>query len=348
MKRKTFFLTLMLIGMMACSGNAKKPADAEGQVAVASQANVAADDYLKAGAVWHNGVEWFQIRKDGDVFAFIGGTLHEGGACFGLRANGANSFSVVPVKWSVDAGDYEPSLSVMNLYGENPGDLSAELRNYDGAAVLLLRHKTKGLRTVLLPAKGNGMEALDNTLKADMARAFTGTWLSSSGERYVFGADQSYTFPGKKGKYTFEYEFDSPAYTISLQDGSHWSVDAKDGRMILSEVSFDEENDGWTAVPGGKKISLTLENQSQWRFPFASTEPLTVGMLCNYGKEDLRIMRNEIWARHGYRFNSPDLQQRFSRIQGYTPVSDNSKVRLSPLEQLNVEIIKLVEESPND
>ena len=76
MKRKTFFLTLMLIGMMACSGNAKKPADADGQVAVASQANVAADDYLKAGAVWHNGVEWFQIRRSG-------GFIRQGRDCHG-------------------------------------------------------------------------------------------------------------------------------------------------------------------------------------------------------------------------------------------------------------------------
>lgn len=353
MIKKTVFLTLMLVGMMACNGNAKKVTDSDEVAAKPSsqQTEAYVDDYFKVGAVWHNGFEWYQIRKDGNVIAFIGGTLHEGGACFGLRPNGNNRFDLVPVKWSLDDGaDYEPSLSGMNLYGMNANDLSAELKFFEGAPVLVIRHKTKGVQSVLLPAEGNGMEALDRILKADMARALAGNWRSLDGERYVFGLDQNYTFPNAKGNYKFEYEYDTPSFIITLQDGSHWGVQAADGTMTLSQVRGDQEGETWETVQGGKKIELALmiDDQLKWRFTFASTEPLTMGMLANYGKEDLRIMRNEIWARHGYRFNSPDLQQRFSRVQGYTPVSDNSKVQLSKLEQLNVEIIKAAEQQPND
>lgn len=353
MKRKSFFLTLMLIALMACNGNAKKAAaEGDASAVLVPEAVPAAEDYFKVGDVWHNGVEWYQIRKDGDVFAFVGGTLHEGGSCFGLRDQGNNRFSLVPVKWSLESEDNcEPELSSMNLYGENPKDLTAELKGYGGSVVLVIRHKTKGLLSVLLPAEGNGMEVLDKTLKADMARSFMGNWQTRKGERYVFGAGQSYSFPGEKGNYKFEYEYDTPTCVITMENGTHWTVEMSNGWMLLSEAKkgTDDDDETW-GLAGGRKIELTLtaEDLSAWRFPFASTEPLTLGMLSNYGKEDLRVMRNEIWARHGYRFNSPDLQQRFARIQGYSPVSDNSKVSLTPLEQLNVELIKLAESRLDD
>lgn len=353
MMKKTVFLTLMLVGMMACNGNAKKVTSSDEAATTTSsqQTEVSVDDYFKDGAVWHNGFEWYQIRKDGNVVAFIGGTLHEGGSCFGLRPNGNNRFALVPVQWSLDDGaGYEPSLSGMNLYGMKANDLSAELKNYDGAVALVIRHKTKGAQAVLLPANGNGIEALDRAIKADMALAYSGNWRSQTGEQYVLTTDQSYSFPDTNGSYTFEYEFETPSNIITLQDGSHWGVQVADGRMTLTQVRGDRDGETWGEVPGGKMIALTLmpDELLKWRFPFASTQPLTLGLLSNFSKEDLRIMRNEIMARHGYRFNSPDLQQRFSRIKGYSPVSDNSKVQLTALEQLNVEIIKVAEEQPND
>jgi hypothetical protein len=63
-------------------------------------------------------------------------------------------------------------------------------------------------------------------------------------------------------------------------------------------------------------------------------------------REDLRIMRNEILARHGYRFQSADLQQYFGSKSWYHPGNNNAAIKLSPLEQLNVELIKAEEAMP--
>ena len=40
--------------------------------------------------------------------------------------------------------------------------------------------------------------------------------------------------------------------------------------------------------------------------------------------DTLRILRNEIFARHGYQFKSNYLQEYFSKFEWYLPVSDNS------------------------
>jgi hypothetical protein len=51
-------------------------------------------------------------------------------------------------------------------------------------------------------------------------------------------------------------------------------------------------------------------------------------------------MRNEIYARHGYVFNSADLKAYFSKQPWYKPLNNNSAVKLTPIENLNVELIK--------
>lgn len=56
-------------------------------------------------------------------------------------------------------------------------------------------------------------------------------------------------------------------------------------------------------------------------------------------------MRNEIYARHGYVFSDEKLQDFFQSLPWYQPITDNSKVQLSPLEVFNIQIIKQTEKS---
>ena len=64
-------------------------------------------------------------------------------------------------------------------------------------------------------------------------------------------------------------------------------------------------------------------------------------------KSTLRIMRNEILAVHGYRFQSEDLQHYFSTKEWYQPAESNSTVKPYLLEQLNIELIKAEEAKPD-
>jgi len=57
-------------------------------------------------------------------------------------------------------------------------------------------------------------------------------------------------------------------------------------------------------------------------------------------KQELRLMRNAIMARHGYRFKSPDLQKYFDEQDWYIAGNDNNAIKLSLVEQANIQLIK--------
>ena len=66
---------------------------------------------------------------------------------------------------------------------------------------------------------------------------------------------------------------------------------------------------------------------------------LNTPYLMNIPREQLRLMRNEILARHGYAFKSQDLRDYFSKKPWYKPAANNN-VKLNIIEQTNVELIK--------
>lgn len=81
------------------------------------------------------------------------------------------------------------------------------------------------------------------------------------------------------------------------------------------------------------------------RYPFTSERYITDADLRTLSNADLKIMRNEILARHGYIFETDAMKRYFSRQPWYRPQSDNVIDRLSPVELANVEAIKAVENS---
>lgn len=62
-----------------------------------------------------------------------------------------------------------------------------------------------------------------------------------------------------------------------------------------------------------------------------------------YVKADYRILRNAIFARHGYIFKSADLAEYFSRFSWYTPQYSDVNSMLSSIEQDNVATLKRLE-----
>ena len=64
----------------------------------------------------------------------------------------------------------------------------------------------------------------------------------------------------------------------------------------------------------------------------------------NKSSRELRIMRNYIFARHGYIFKSDDLRQYFSQYDWYTPISRNVTKELSKIERDNIKLIEAYED----
>lgn len=67
--------------------------------------------------------------------------------------------------------------------------------------------------------------------------------------------------------------------------------------------------------------------------------PLTDTMLANVNLSDLRLIRNEIYARHGRIFQTPWLATYFSYKPWYTPRKDYTDAELSPIEKANIALI---------
>jgi len=77
--------------------------------------------------------------------------------------------------------------------------------------------------------------------------------------------------------------------------------------------------------------------QSDFIFPDSDTRMLTDADLRALSKDDLRIARNEVFARRGRYFNAPDLTARFSRFAWYVPRSWDPP--LNAIESANVALI---------
>jgi hypothetical protein len=73
------------------------------------------------------------------------------------------------------------------------------------------------------------------------------------------------------------------------------------------------------------------------------TTALTDSLLRGVSLYDLRILRNEVYARHGRRFETPWLRDYFKNEPWYTPRPSFTIAELSEIEKTNIKVIQAVE-----
>jgi hypothetical protein len=76
------------------------------------------------------------------------------------------------------------------------------------------------------------------------------------------------------------------------------------------------------------------------RYPEASIRYLSQGELGGKSCMDLKIMRNEVYARHGYIFNTPEMKSYFQKQSWYRPQSPEVTRQFSAVEARNVQTIR--------
>ena len=111
----------------------------------------------------------------------------------------------------------------------------------------------------------------------------------------------------------------------------------KEKELELKEKELDSRNsskaEGNLNSSGGENSYLDM-----------SSVLLDRSYLENKDEWELRIMRNEIYARHGYIFKLPELREYFMKQSWYVPVSEDVTNSLTSLEKENIELIKRYEE----
>jgi hypothetical protein len=106
----------------------------------------------------------------------------------------------------------------------------------------------------------------------------------------------------------------------------------------------------WTpndAKIGDRKFNLPARifkyNAKAGKYPQTSTKRLKEADVENLKPAELRIMRNEIYARHGYSFKLADMRNHFEALDWYMPMALDVTTQLTATEKNNAALLKRYE-----
>ncbi len=108
------------------------------------------------------------------------------------------------------------------------------------------------------------------------------------------------------------------------------------------EISYDDVSEG--AEAGVAAVKNDDGYGERW-YENVSTQYLSKYDLDGYTSADLRLMRNEVFAAHGYIFKSEDLQSHFGKMSWYSPRYENVDNMLTEIEKANIKMIKTAEKT---
>ena len=97
----------------------------------------------------------------------------------------------------------------------------------------------------------------------------------------------------------------------------------------------------------GRHYALTRKNfvydVTAGQYPQSSMKLLVSDDVNNLYKDELRAMRNEIYARHGYSFKRREMRELFDNQNWYMPISTDVRKKLTAIEIKNEKLIKQFE-----
>lgn len=115
----------------------------------------------------------------------------------------------------------------------------------------------------------------------------------------------------------------------------------KDGTLTGTWVAYDK---GIASIQFSLKRRDFKYAATSGKYPQASTRLLKTRDVENIQPDRLRVMRNEIYARHGYSFKMKDMRNYFDAQGWYMPMATNVSTRLTATEQQNETLIKRYEQ----
>lgn len=146
------------------------------------------------------------------------------------------------------------------------------------------------------------------------SKELSGRWVANDTSISVF--ERTFTL----AKRYFKYD---PSVKLSEEYAS----------IPVSEFSEDEED--------GSRAESTTEDVLKFN---PSVTLLTSKDVENMKRGDLEVMRNAIYARHGYTFRNRNMRVLFDNVEWYMPVSTDIRADLTEVEQQNVALLKRYEE----
>ena len=158
---------------------------------------------------------------------------------------------------------------------------------------------------------------------------------------------------GNDRQFEGNYRQEGQTYFFTLREPGNDKYDGKFAFSInLDQPEAETSLKGkWTPYNSqlpAKTYSLSKRryqyDPKAGQYPEASTRLLTEEEVQNLYKQELRIMRNEIYARHGYSFKMKDMRSHFDAEDWYMPLTTDVRNKLSKIEVRNSALIKEYEE----
>jgi hypothetical protein len=154
----------------------------------------------------------------------------------------------------------------------------------------------------------------------------------------------------REAKTTNEETINLKEYESTLERSEELSDKEQELRQLELDLQQKEEelSRQKTSIPDPQIIDQepprTTYSGVQGDYPEASKQLLTANELRYTSKEVLVIMRNEIFARHGYIFKRADLHNHFVKKPWYNPQHNDVSHLLTQVEKDNIRLIKAFED----
>ena len=273
---------------------------------------------------WTDGLGgWHCSKENNGNYQFIGGYT-DAGLDWELKSIGGDKYKVIDAEY--------------NMSGNGCNVTKIKITDgYDIEHLILVARDSKNVITALLT------ELKDwNSSKELFLDMLDGIYTDPQGKQYNFARE---SLNGEKFE-TIHSEGDM-SQCFKLKDGKVYWAEFTDKGIDLYNTVWDDDSPWGYYKKTTIYKSLTKKDQITeiltGQYPYTSTKLILPASLDYFTKAQLRVMRNEIYARHGYVFSSADLKAHFAKMSWYKPLNDNSKIQLSQLEQLNVDLIKAEE-----
>jgi hypothetical protein len=288
---------------------------------------------------WTNGWQsWSGGQVNDSVWAFNGADLHEGGYRFFL-------VRLTDSSWLLKGHNPEGNINdradpVIGKKGDR-----VVYRVVDGHPLLIFRSAAGVIDEVLVTMEPGG-KLEDLVTGEKIAYQLGGEYVDArNGTAVTFypGRPEVRGLAEGSGVYYFPAAYDYPENVLCFGSKKTLFYERTDSTLELYTAvgSGDEEYKKGKKVATLRRTGWLDPSRSHLpgHYPFASVLPLTDGITIYFSKAELRIMRNEMYARHGYVFKSSELQAYFTAQPWYKPVEDAGEAQLSELEKLNARIL---------
>jgi len=353
---KKYFCFIILLMIIVSITSAQTPRE-KTIINVFGRLNLTEENQYEYLTYWTDGGSFYRpffydnsdysatFRSDGNTIYFCGGDLHEGGIRYEVKLAADGTMTM--------AGDYR----------YNQGD-RMEYRVVAGEPLLIISDvKTKAVKDVWKKLEKGDLRALylNNYLRYVLA----GTYKSDDGKTITFPNNRfcvSGLWDGNDcATYTFGEEYESPVLTLVFSKKDKAFVVRKTlTGLELYPAKFSKDDALWEkdnskpivltkTAEGWSNLLLEGKQGIRGRFTLVSEKVMTKSELREYAGypalQNLKIMRNEIYARYGYKFKTKDMIDYFGTKEWYTPQYDDVSQKLTEIERINVALIQELEKN---